>query len=48
MATARPITAAARIPSTIHTHVGVLLAELELDVVAAVDVGTTTLRVVVC
>jgi hypothetical protein len=25
-----------------------LLAELALDVVAAVDVGTTTLRVVVC
>jgi hypothetical protein len=44
----RPITAAARIPSTIQTHVAVLLAELELDVVPAVDVGTTTLRVVVC
>src|SRR2546423_9907400 len=45
-ATMRPITAAARIPTTTQTQVGVVLDELVLEVVPVV--GTTTLRVVVC
>src|SRR5438874_11920856 len=44
-ATTRPITAAARIPTTTQTQVGVVLGELVLEVVPVVG---TILRVVVC
>jgi hypothetical protein len=45
-ATTRPTTAAARIASTTHTHVGVLLVELALDVVVVGDVVGGTVAVV--